>query len=106
MSCQRSMPSRCSIHCILPPHVLETMIQRGSFSREKLPVAKNAKADRRITWALQNLGINNTFSHARVGFDESMRLTRQAARAQRLLGAARADYLKAVTGGQPNRTIR
>jgi len=86
--------------------MLESIVKTTSVSRERLTGLAKKKADARIQRALTNLGLTNTFSHARLGFDESTRLPRQAARAQRLLRGARAGVMKAIAGGQPNRTIR
>jgi Zn-dependent metalloprotease len=76
-------------HCVMPPHILDSIILKGtSRQRER---------------ALRIHGINNSLGHARVGFDESMRATRQALRQQRLVRAKSA--LEANLGGQAQRTI-
>jgi Zn-dependent metalloprotease len=86
--------------------MLQHIITATSGTLERLTGQAKKKAQARLQRALTNLSINNTFSHGRLGFDESTRLSRQAARAQRLLGGPRAGVLKAIAGGQPNRTIR
>jgi len=85
--------------------MLESIVKSTSVSRERLTPKEKPKADNRISRALRNLGVDNTFSHARLGFDETMRPTRQAMRAQRLVAGPRANLLTALTAGQPQRTI-
>ena len=58
-------PLHCSIHCIIPPHMLESIVKTTSVSRERLTGLAKKKADARIQRALTNLGLTNTFSHAR-----------------------------------------
>ena len=78
----------CAIFCILPPHILNSIILRGNDEQRKR--------------ALIVLGLNQSFDTARVGFDESKRIMRQAQRTRRLTSASRFFQL---AGGQKNRTI-
>jgi Zn-dependent metalloprotease len=86
------LPSRCSIHCILPPEILDQIILKGDAGQRARALALK--------------GINQTLSVGRIGFDESVRLERQAKRAQRFVGRARTGWFAALAGGVPNRTIR
>ena len=96
----------CPLACILPPHVLESIALNADRIRPKGNETKEQRANR-ITQvrqrALQNLGVLNSLASARVGLDESMRATRQAARMRRVLGVG--GYLGAALAGQPSRTI-
>lgn len=81
--------ARNPLYCILPPHILESIIKRGT--------------QRQRERALEHLGINHSLHVARVGFDESLRQQRQALRQQRLaLGKSRFEV---ALGGQKERTI-
>ena len=110
----------------MPPYIFESIVlssarvlandpsaapaRRGAGAvAAKTPQSRaqeRAAAERRIKRALATLSVSNSITHARVGFQESMRLQTQAARAQRRVGAFRSGYLKALTAGQPTRTIR
>src|SRR5580765_3781539 len=65
-------------------------------------IAQKGNARQR-TRALRTLSISNSIVTARVGFDETNRPERQAARSQRLLGLG--SVVKEVVGGTPLRTI-
>jgi len=81
--------ARNPLHCVLPPHILNSIAQKGTpRQRER---------------ALRNLSFDTSFSHARVGFDESKREERQAMRQQRRLAGR--SMLEASVAGQPQRTI-
>ena len=85
--------SCCSHHpifCILPPHMLESIVQHGRTATQK-------------NRALSMLGINNSLDKARIGFDESERANRQALRALR--DSTQRPIVKAVLGGTKQRTI-
>jgi len=86
--------------------MLESIVKTTSVARERLSQKDKAKADTRISRGLRNLSFNSTFSHARLGFDETMRTPRQGLRAQRLLAGPRRNLLNALVAGQPQRTIR
>lgn len=76
-----SSPCRNPIHCLLPPHILERIAEKGS--------------DAQRGWALQTLSK-----------DHSIRMARLQNMQRRAGGPRRADTLSEATAGVPRRTIR
>jgi Zn-dependent metalloprotease len=83
-------PHVCSFACILPPHILDSIILKGT--------------QRQRSRALFNRSLLDSFKSARIGYDESLRGERQSARAQRLL--RQPNFLRALLAGTPQRTVR
>lgn len=87
---QSHCSSVCSLACILPPHLLDNIILRGN-SRQRAR-------------ALATRSLLDSFRSARIGYDESARIERQAARAGRLQRPA--NFLRTLLAGSPQRTVR
>jgi Zn-dependent metalloprotease len=89
-NCAARTGGPCSTCCILPPHILTKIAERGN--------------PRQRSRALQALSVTQSLHLARVGYDESVRELRQLRRAarQRL---PRVSGLAALIAGQPQRKI-
>ncbi len=79
----------CGVFCFLPPHVLNSIALKGTDDQRER--------------ALRTLGLSQSLSSARIGFDESNRVMRQSARTRRLTVGNR--WSVAATTGQKQRTI-
>ena len=84
----RTVAQPCPIFCILPPHILNAIIIRGSERQRKR--------------ALRVLSLTHTFSVSRIGSDESKRSLRQSQRMQRL---ALGRWWQTAAAGEKQRTI-
>lgn len=73
---------RCSIHCIVPPTMLEQIARNGN--------------DRQRDWALRTMARDQSFRAARI----------QYAGVRKAAGVRRRNALEAHSAGRPHRTIR
>src|SRR6516162_6606511 len=76
---------------VLPPHILSKI----ASSKTVTPVLRAT--------AIDSLNLTNSLTSLRIGYDESLRTTRQQLRVQRLQ-AIQAQF-QSATAGSPQRTI-